>query len=616
MIIRRIGSNQKSFKAVRLRRGASVILAERPAGSAKKGTRNGLGKSTLLAILAYCLGGYRTGPLERPRLRGWTFSLDAEHEGRPFSASRGVDEPDVVALAEAGAGGLRPAIGAAAAAAASADASHSGAAVRISIDEYRRMLGRIMFGLDPDAAARRQAHHPTLESLVPYCIRQGGGRGGRVAGGRVAGGRVAGGDGYRSPFESRRAQPATDVQVSNAYLLGLDWRLAAELADVRDRKRRLKALEKEATDGMLADAIGSAGELEAVMIRLEDESQREEDAIRAFKIHERYAELEAEADGLTRAMHALANERSVQARTLEGYRQGTRQESDASAGHVLEIYAESGVLFPGSIRRRLEDAREFHETLVRNRREYLESEMGRLESEMHEKGLQIDGMGEKRAGIMRVLETHGAIEELVEMQARHKETVEKRADVSSRLGALEKIGREGAALDRRMVRLQERAESDFEVHKDQRRRAILAFNRYSEMLCGAPGRLSIGMAGGAYRFGAEIEAQGGGGSRRGIGKMKVFCYDLALASLWAGRPNSPGFLAHDSEMFDGVDGRQAALALQAAVRESERLGVQYICAIDSDAVPHGEFDRGFDFDSHVVARLVDEGGGGLLGIRF
>ena len=600
MIIRRIGSNRESFKAVRFRRGASVILAERPAGPAKKGARSGPGSSTLLAILAYCLGGDRTGPLEGPRLKGWTFSLDAEHGGRPFSVSRGVDEPDVVELAGAGAGGPWPAGGGAAAAA---------GAARISIDEYRRMLGRIMFGLDPDATPRQQAHHPTLGSLASYCIRQGGRSGG------ASGASGASGGGYRSPFQSRRAQPPLDVQVSNAYLLGLDWRLAAELADARDRKRRLKALEKEATDGMLADAIGSAGELEAVVIRLEDELQREGDAIKAFKVHERYAELEEEADGLTRAMHDLANERSVQAKTLEGYRQGTRQESDASAGHVLAIYEESGVVFPGSVRRRLEEARRFHESIVRNRREFLESEMGRLEEEVQAKGLQIDAMGEKKAAIMRVLETHGAIEDLVELQARHKETAEKRADASSRLGALEKIGREGAALDRTMVHLRERAGSDFEVHKDQRRRAILAFNRYSETVCGAPGRLLIDMAEGAYRFGAGIEAPGG--DRRDIGKMKVFCYDLALASLWAGRPNSPGFLAHDSEIFDGVDGRQVALALQAAARESERLGVQYMCAIDSDAVPHGEFDRGFDFDSHVVARLADGGDdGSLLGIRF
>ena len=584
VIIRKIRANRKSFKTVCFKQGSNVIVAERSAGSAQKDTRNGLGKSTLLAILGYCLGGSKTEPLEKPQLRGWTFSLDGEHGGKQFSVSRGIDEQGVV---EVGPGSWLWPVGAA------ADTTLSGAA-RIKVEEYRRILGRIMFGLNPDTP--RQTHYPTFRSLASYCMRQGGKRGG-----------------YYSPFDSHRVQPVSDMQVNNAYLLGLDWKLVAELADARDYKKRLKALEKEATDGILVDAIGSVGELEAVMIRLEDESQREEEAIRAFRVHEKYAELEEEADSLTKAMHDLVNEKSVQAKILEGYKQSTRQESEASASHVLAIYEESGVLFPGSVRRRLEDAREFHESLVRNRREYLESEMSKLEEEVRTKGAQIDGMGEKRAKIMRVLETHGAVEELVEMQARHKETVERRADASSRLDALREISRKSAALGRRMVRLQERAESDFEVHKDQRREAILAFNRYSKMLYSAPGRLSIDMAEGAYRFGVEIERSGS----RGIAKMKVFCYDLALASLWAGRAQSPGFLAHDSEIFDGVDERQVALALQVAAKESERLGVQYICAINSDAVPDNEFEKGFDFESHIATKLTDESDdGSLLGIRF
>ena len=58
-----------------------------------------------------------------------------------------------------------------------------------------------------------------------------------------------------------------------------------------------------------------------------------------------------------------------------------------------------------------------------------------------------------------------------------------------------------------------------------------------------------------------------------------------------------------------------ALALQVATKESERLGVQYICAINSDAVPRSEPDRGFD--SRAAVTLTDRGDdGGLLGIRF
>ena len=584
MIIRQIRSNKESFRTVRLKDGANVVLAERSDGSAKKDTRNGLGKSTLLAVIGYCLGGRKEGSLAKEELRGWSFSLDGEHEGRAFSVSRSTDEPGIVEV-HPGAGPWR--------AAGAADATITGGS-RIKVDDYKRILGHVMFGLDQGEA--RQSHHPTFRSLAAYSMRQGGGQGG-----------------YHSPFRIHPAQAAPDVKVSNAYLLGLNWRLVADIADANDRKKRLRALERETAGGMLTDTIGSAGDLEAVMVRLEDASQREEKAISEFKVHEKYSELEEEADGLTRDMHDLVNRRHMQAKTLERYREITRQESEVSPDIVLATYEESGVAFPESVRRRLEEAREFHRAIVRNRREFLGSEMDRLEAEVSEKGPRIAAMGRKRAGIMRVLETHGAIGELVEMQARHRETIERKSDVSSRLGTLREIARKSAAINAEMARLYETAESDFEAHRGERRDAILAFNRYSEMLYKAPGILSIGIEEGEYRFDVEIERSGS----RGIGNMKIFCYDLALASLWAGRPRSPGFLAHDSEIFDGVDERQVALALQAAAGESKRLGFQYICAINSDAVPHGEFDGGFDFGSHVAATLTDRGDdGGLLGIRF
>lgn len=583
MIIREVRANQRSFRPIRFRSGANIILAERSKESSKKDTRNGLGKSTLLSILSYCLGGSKTGTLTRTQLEGWSFSLDIEHSGRLFSVSRSINEQGAVEVEGDTESWLTVS---------TATTTLSGAK-RVEVGDYKRMLGQALFGLEPSAS---QKHQPTFRSLAAYYMRQGGKAGG-----------------YYSPFYSNRAQTKSEVQVNNAYLLGLNWKLVKEMTDARSRKKRLKSIEKETSEGILEDAIGSAGDLEAIMVRLEDKSQKEIKIIESFKIHKEYSQLEEEANTLTKFMHDLVNKKSVQAKTVEKYRESIKQEYDESPDSVLTVYEESHILFPDSVRRRLEEARIFHESIVKNRRDFLGSEISRLDSEVSAKGRQIDEMGARRAKIMRILETHGAIEELVAIQAKHKETIERKADISSRLGALKKIEREYTAINAGMVRLYEQVESDFDAHKDKRRDAILAFNKYTEMLYSAPGRLSIGMKEGEYSFDVKIERS----DSRGIGNMKIFCYDLALASLWAGRPQSPGFLVHDSEVFDGVDERQVALALQTAASESERLGTQYICAINSDTVPRDEFNGSFDFDSRVAVTLTDKGDdGGLLGIRF
>jgi uncharacterized protein YydD (DUF2326 family) len=89
-----------------------------------------------------------------------------------------------------------------------------------------------------------------------------------------------------------------------------------------------------------------------------------------------------------------------------------------------------------------------------------------------------------------------------------------------------------------------------------------------------------------------------------------------LAQLWSPRDPSPNILIHDSTLFDGVDERQVALALELAARESERLGFKYICTFNSDMIPSTEFSSGFNFDSFVRLRLTDDEGGNLLGVSF
>ncbi|MDX1983398.1 MAG: DUF2326 domain-containing protein [Bryobacteraceae bacterium] len=84
-----------------------------------------------------------------------------------------------------------------------------------------------------------------------------------------------------------------------------------------------------------------------------------------------------------------------------------------------------------------------------------------------------------------------------------------------------------------------------------------------------------------------------------------------------GRQESPGFLIHDSLIFDGVDERQVALALELAHREAEEAGFQYICALNSDTTPWREFSPGFDLRSFVRLTLDDRSESNcLMGVRF
>jgi uncharacterized protein YydD (DUF2326 family) len=91
-----------------------------------------------------------------------------------------------------------------------------------------------------------------------------------------------------------------------------------------------------------------------------------------------------------------------------------------------------------------------------------------------------------------------------------------------------------------------------------------------------------------------------------------------LTELSCKKGRGPGFLIHDSHLFDGVDERQVAKALQLGAERAEALGVQYIVTMNSDALPDSGFKRGFNIRDHILeAKLTDATEtGGLFGLRF
>ncbi len=74
-MIHAITANQPSFRTVQLTPGLNVILADRTEDSSNKDTRNGLGKSTLIEIVHFCLGARVSSGkgLAIPALENWEF---------------------------------------------------------------------------------------------------------------------------------------------------------------------------------------------------------------------------------------------------------------------------------------------------------------------------------------------------------------------------------------------------------------------------------------------------------------------------------------------------------------------------------------------------------------
>ena len=70
-MIRSVRCNKDTFKTINFNPGFNVVTAERTKESSKKDSRNGLGKSTLIEIIQFCLGGNKGETLGKPQLKDW-----------------------------------------------------------------------------------------------------------------------------------------------------------------------------------------------------------------------------------------------------------------------------------------------------------------------------------------------------------------------------------------------------------------------------------------------------------------------------------------------------------------------------------------------------------------
>ena len=575
-----VRSNMPSFNEIELKPGFNVVLADRTKESTKRDSRNGLGKTTLVEIIHFCLGAQHRnnqGLMVTP-LKGWSFTLEMKLNDRVIVATRSTDDPSRIRLdGDVGDLGGRN------------ERLDGMAAMRVR--DWNSLLGKLMFGLDLQPILK---YHPTFRSLFSYLVRRGR-------------------DAFTSPFLHYRTQQESDKQVNNAFLLGLEWEHAGRLQELKDEENLLKGLRRAAREGLLEGMIGTLGNLEAERARLEADVRTRSQNLSSFRVHPQYEEIEREANDLTSTIQQLSNESLADARLADLYRTSLEEDHAPDTDEVLQIYQSVGVTMPELVQRRLVEVEDFHRQIVANRQAYLETEIQRIETRRNQRELQIQAEIEKRAQLLEVLQAHGALQEYTRLQELHLELINKRNDIDSRIGNLKRFeqGRSEVRVKREL--LLQTARREFEERREVREKAINIFNSTSQQLYSAPGNLVVNVTDTGFLFDVEILRSGS----QGINNMKIFCYDQMLAQLWSTEEPSPGLLIHDSTIFDGVDERQVALALELAQRDTERWGFQYICALNSDTLPTRDFSPGFDLEQFVRKRFTDESEeGGLLGIRF
>jgi uncharacterized protein YydD (DUF2326 family) len=581
-VIRVVRANRSGFHTVTFAPGVNLILADRSTSAGDKDTTNALGKSTLIEIIDFCLAS-NSSPAKGLRieaLQGWAFTLELSVAGNDVAVTRSTDAPGFFAIEGSTAGWpVQP-------------TPNKEGTPGLDTKKWRAVLAWALF--DISELALETGYRPSIRSLLSYFVRD-----------QAAA--------YNTPFKHFDSQKTWDIQVHNAFLIGLNWEKAATWQKLKDQKNALDALKQAIKTGAVDGELASLGELEAERLRLTTQLDREREALSNFRVLPQYRDIEGQANGLTSEIHGLVNANIVDKRRLERYRDSLVSEDAPTEDRLEALYNEAGIALPGTVRKTLADARAFNEKIVANRREFIASEIAALGSAVTERETLIAALTDRRAGYLSVLAGQGALEELTQLQEFHAATRLKVDDLTNRITQLRQMTTKADTIKVETVELKRATTLDYEERRALWSQALSLFSEFSESLYNSPGRLVIDIDDTGYKFDVEIA----GSPSEGISKMKIFCYDLMLISFARQRGLGIDFLIHDSTIFDGVDPRQRAHALELAATMAAKYGFQYICTLNTDMVPVSDFSPGFSFESLVRLRLTDtDPSGSLLGFRY
>lgn len=581
-MIRAVRANQKGFHTAFLQPGVNLILADRSTSAGDKDTTNALGKSTLIEIIDFCLAS-NTSPgkgLRIEALQGWAFTLELSLSGRDVAVTRATDTPGFFAIEGATDDWpVRP-------------TPNKEGVPGLDAKKWRAVLAWALFGISDLSA--ESGYKPSARSLLSYFVRN-----------QTAA--------YNIPFKHFDNQKTWDIQVHNAFLLGLNWEKAATWQQLKDQKNALDALKQAIKTGAVDGELASLGELEAERLRLSTQLEREREALSNFRVLPQYREIETQANLLTSEIHGLVNANIVDKRRLDRYRDSLVSEDAPTENRLEALYGEAGIALPGAVKKTLADARAFNAQIIANRREFIAGEIAALEAAVSERETDIATLTDRRANYLSALAGQGALEELTQLQELHAATRLKVDELTNRITQLRQMTTKADTIKVETVELKRATTLDYEERRALWSRALSLFSEFSESLYKSPGRLVIDIDDTGYKFDVEIA----GSPSEGISKMKIFCYDLMLISFARQRGLGIDFLIHDSTIFDGVDPRQRAHALELAATMAAKHGFQYICTLNTDMVPVGDFTSGFDYESLVRLRLTDtDPTGSLLGFRY
>jgi len=573
-----LSANDSRFKTVNLRAGMNLIVAERNEESSQGESRNGTGKTSLVLLVRYLLGGNLPARFKRPEFEGWRFTLDVLLPG-----AAGRDETVAVTRSVSDAQ-TRVSV---------AGWSYLENRSDLRVTEWRSSQEEALFSLREDAPQEL-----TASALWAYFLRSQ----------------------FGTPTRVQPTDAEWLVGLKLGYLLGLAPNVAAAPGEVATLERQRKALNQAITEGALQHLQLDEAQLRSELAGVLGERSRLASQLADFQVDAEYEVNQSRANELSQSIRrineellALANRASELDRVMEEEIPRVQASPDDRIGRM---YSELGLVLPDQVAKRFDEVSAFHQSVARNRAQYLSAEREDVRDRMARLTEARSQQDNDRASVMGILRGSVALDTFLAAQSRLAQLETQSLDIGRRLDTAASVGEIATVIkakraeSERVVRQELLDRQDFLVSGPLALFKELGKEIYSERVADL---LVSSEKNGAIRVTPQVS----GDASDGIRGVETFLLDMTLivTSLSLGR--SPGLLVHDSHLFDAVDHRQVASCLNIGARLAEQYGFQYVVTMNSDFLNSVVGEGSFDPSPYIRdVGLSDRDDGGLFGFTF
>ncbi|MFC4015255.1 ABC-three component system protein [Nonomuraea purpurea] len=520
------------FRTTRFGEGVNLVVARTSEALADEDGGGAFGKAGFVRVLDFLLGSdvRAAHPLRRVEPAQAEFGLTLDLFGQPRTIARSADGPLSAQVNEAS----------------------------MTVPKFRAYLGKALFGLTG------AGNEPTFRTVVAYYLRD------------------AGAGGFASPTETYRKQRGLDTRLALAHLFALDVELMAKVEEVRETDRNLRELRKAAKESIMSLTLGRGHDLDAMIGTLRMEREALAGEIAEFRVVDRYARHRERADELSRRIREVNDHLMVVERQVKDVLRAISDSEEGLPDHAYlrQVFEELNVVLPDLVTRRFEEVAAFHDSVVANRRRYLEAEHVRLVHDASREHEKLAALDNERAELMRLLTAGGALETYSELQRRLSIVDGRLTELVERRSIVDRWMDTSRHLQFRSAELEMQVSADLHERRDHlaavsRRYASFAHRLYGDQ---RPAALTIEARQSGYKF---VPLIGGAADPEGRA-MTLFCFDLCMAVTARRAGHGPDFLVHDGHLLDQVDARRAAAALRLASEVCGQEGMQYVTTIDAD----------------------------------